>query len=229
VASNEHCGGAPLRFIAPPRVEPRPGAPLGVGHLHQRRPPRRRGHGAAERLRGRGVLDSAVRARAAAPEPGLIQLAVHHVLDAGEQRAEQHRERGDRGVRPRVPPLRAIASKVQVALAFPDVADQYNANMVIKNNVKPAGGILVTWNERFLRKRAWTCLKNLARPRARRDSMDEEKPSGGARTTTIDVCRETNKKKRSIVHHRGDIPPLFTYIFIFIHIAATIRPVDSGL
>jgi hypothetical protein len=29
------------------------------------------------------------------------------VLDGDEERAEQHRERGDGGVRPRVPPLRA--------------------------------------------------------------------------------------------------------------------------
>lgn len=116
LAGEKHGGGAVLRRLARARAEAREGARLGGRHLQQRRPPRRHGHGAGERLDGRGVLDAAlIRAGAAAAERRPLQLAVHHVLDGDEEHAEQHRERGDRGVRPRVPPLRARpwASKKQ--------------------------------------------------------------------------------------------------------------------
>lgn len=105
LSGEKHGGGAVLGGLARPRAQARQRARLDVRHLHQRRPPRRRGHGAGARLDGRGVLDAAVGAGAAAPERRPLQLAVHHVLDGDEQHAEQRRERGDRGVRPRVPPL----------------------------------------------------------------------------------------------------------------------------
>jgi len=106
LSGEKHGGGAALLgCLARPRVQARQCARLGGRHLHQRRPPRRRGHGAGERLDGRGVLDAALGADAAAPERRPLQLAVHHALDGDEEHAEQRRERGDRGVRPRVPPL----------------------------------------------------------------------------------------------------------------------------
>ena len=107
LAGEENGGGAVLRRVARQPVQARPGARLGVRHLHQRRPPRRHGHRAADRLDGRGVLDAALAAGAAAPPRRPLQLAVHHVLDGDEEHAEQRRERGDGGVRLRVPPLRA--------------------------------------------------------------------------------------------------------------------------
>lgn len=107
-AGEEHGGRAVLlRRVARPPVQTSQGARLGVRHLHQRRPPRRHGHRAAERLDGRGVLDTAARPLAAALERWPRQLAVHHALDGDEEHAQEHRERGDGGVRPRVPPLRA--------------------------------------------------------------------------------------------------------------------------
>lgn len=122
VPGEEHGGGALLgRVGASPRVQARGGAPLAVGHLHERRPPGRRGHGAAERLRGRGVLHAALGPGAAAPERRPVQLAVHDALDPGEQRAQQHRERGDRGVRPRVPPLFIVKRPRKMITAFRDV------------------------------------------------------------------------------------------------------------
>lgn len=104
----------------PRRVHGRQRAVRRVRHLRHRRPPRWRRHGAAERLRGRGVLHAALRRRArarareaavaahagaAAPERRPVQLAVDDGLDRDEQHAQQRRERRDRRVRLGVPPL----------------------------------------------------------------------------------------------------------------------------
>jgi len=116
VASGEEHGDRAVRpgagGLAPELVR------LGVRHLHQRRPPLRPRHGAGGRLRGRGVLDAALRvgacaraglaahAGAAAPELGLAHLHVQHALHPEQEHAHQHWERRDRGVGSRVPPLR---------------------------------------------------------------------------------------------------------------------------
>lgn len=101
-------------------VHGRRGPGPGLRGLDERGPPGRLGHLAAERLRGRGVLDAALRPLAVAVEAGLgaaalerrpVQLVVHHRLDAHQQHAQDHRERRDRRVRRQVPPL--LITKIQ--------------------------------------------------------------------------------------------------------------------
>lgn len=118
LAGEKHGDGAVLRrCVAPSGVQGREGARRGVRHLDQRRPLLWRGHSAAPCLCERGELDAAFRlgagaragvlahARAAAPELGLPQLAVHHALHHDEEHAHEQRECGNRGVGARVPSL----------------------------------------------------------------------------------------------------------------------------